>query len=137
MPHDPQKVAEAREWLKRARRDLESAAVLLAAQPPQVGTALFHCQQAAEKAWKAFLFWNDVPFRKTQDLRELGRACAAVDTSLAALADTAEDLTPFAWLFRYPGAPEEPTDEEAQEAFTTARRVMEAVMARLPEEVRS
>lgn len=136
MPSDPQKVAEAREWLKRARTDLESAALLMASQPPHIGPALFHCQQAAEKAWKAFLFWNDVPFRKTHDLRELGNACASVDETLAGLAERAEDLTAFAWLFRYPGAPQDPSPEEAAQALAVAGEVFDAVQSRLPDEAR-
>src|SRR6266540_2733274 len=104
MPHDPHKVAECHAWLQRAWADLDSAGILLAAARPRTDTALFHCQQAVEKAWKAFLFWNDLPFRKTHDLRELGDACASLDRSLAALAQRAEQLTPFAWVFHYPGA---------------------------------
>lgn len=133
MPHDPEKVAECRAWLDRACADLDSTSILAASSRPD--TALFHCQQAVEKAWKAFLFWHDVPFRKTHDLRELGGACVALDASLADLATRAEDLTPFAWVFRYPGAPEQPTREEAEEALALARQVIEAVLARLPEEV--
>jgi len=136
MQLDPHKIAEAREWLDRARAELESAAVLITPQPPHPDTALFHCQQAAEKAWKGFLFWHDVPFRKTHDLRELGGACVEVDFLLAELAVRTEDLTAFAWVFRYPGAPEEPTREEADEALATAREVYEAVLARLPQQVR-
>ena len=136
MPDDPQRVAECRDWLDRAWADLDSAAILLAAARPRPDTALFHCQQAAEKAWKAFLFWHDVPFRKTHDLRELGEACAGLDAGLASLARRAEDLTQFAWLFRYPGEPEAPSHEEAGEALALARAVYEAVLARLPEEAR-
>ncbi len=136
MPHDPAKVAECRGWLDRAWADLESVAILLGAARPRPDTALFHCQQAAEKAWKAFLFWHDVPFRKTHNLRELGEACVALDSSLQPLAERAEDLTQFAWLFRYPGEPEEPAQEEAEAALALARAVYDAVLARLPEEVR-
>jgi HEPN domain-containing protein len=136
MPHDPAKVAECRAWLHRARADLDSADILLGSARPRPDTALFHCQQAVEKAWKAFLFWHDTAFRKTHDLRELGEACAIIDRSLAALAQKAEDLTPFAWVFRYPGEPEEPSCEEADEARATAREVYDAVVSRLPEEAR-
>lgn len=115
MPHDPEKLAECRAWLDRAWGDLDSAAILLAAGRPRPDSALFHCQQAAEKSWKALLFWHDVPFRKTHNLRELGEACAGLDRSLAQLAQRAEDLTQFAWVFRY---------------------VYEAALARLPQEVR-
>jgi HEPN domain-containing protein len=133
MPHDPAKVAECRGWLDRAWADLESAAILLGAARPRPDTALFHCQQAAEKA---FLFWHDVPSRKTHNLWELGEACVALDSSLQPLAERAEDLTQFAWLFRYPGEPEEPALEEAEAALALARAVYDAVLARLPEEVR-
>lgn len=136
MPHDPAKVAECRGWLGRAWADLESATILLGAARPRPDAALFHCQQAAEKAWKGFLFWHDVPFRKTHNLRELGEACGALDSSLRPLAERAEDLTPFAWLFRYPGDLEEPPREEAEAALALAGEVYEAVLARLPEEVR-
>jgi hypothetical protein len=50
---------EANRWLASARKDL-SAARILAAEP----TAVFHSQQAAEKAAKAFLAFHNVPFRK-------------------------------------------------------------------------
>ena len=122
--------------LQRAIADLESAAVLIGSTPSHPDTALFHCQQAAEKAWKAFLFWHDLPFRKTHDLRELGSACARLDGSLSSLAERAEDLTQFAWVFRYPGGLQAPPREEGEEALLLAREVYEAILARLPAEVR-
>ncbi len=82
MPHDPGRVAECQAWLRRALVDLDSAGILLGAPKPLPESAVFHCQQAAEKAWKAFLCWYDVPFRKTHDLRELGQRCATLDGSL-------------------------------------------------------
>ena len=136
MPHDPQRLAECRAWLERAQADLESASILLAAARPRRDTALFHCQQAVEKAWKAFLFWNDTPFRKTHNLRELGEACVRLDASLATLEERAEDLTQFAWVFRYPGEPVQPEPEEADAALALAREVSEAVLSRLPQEAR-
>jgi HEPN domain-containing protein len=136
MPHDPARVAEARSWLRRAWSDLAAASILLEAAEPRPDAALFHCQQAVEKAWKAFLFWHDTPFRKTHDLRELGELCANLDPALGSLADAAAELTPLAWLYRYPGEPAEPTTEEGDEALNLAREVYEAVLSRLPPEVR-
>jgi HEPN domain-containing protein len=136
MPHDSGRIAECRAWLRRARSDLDSAAILVGAPEPRPESAVFHCQQAVEKAWKAFLVWHDVPFRKTHDLRELGESCVALDGSLQDIAGRAEQLTPFAWVFCYPGEPEEPSADEAEEALAIARRAYEAVLARLPEEVR-
>ena len=63
MPLDPIRVADARASLTKAQRDIRGAEIDLAATPPFVDDVMFHCQQAVEKALKAFLFWHDQPFR--------------------------------------------------------------------------
>jgi len=103
MPRDPERVADARAWLAKARLDLRSARVDLGAEPPIVSDALFHCQQAVEKGLKAFLAWHDVAFRKTHDLGELGRQCVAINPTLEPDLRAAAGLTEYAWRFRYPG----------------------------------
>jgi HEPN domain-containing protein len=136
MPHDVTRVADTQGWLRKAAGDLRGAEVDLAAIPPLTGDAAFHCQQAVEKALKAFLAWHDVPFRKTHDLAEIGEQCAAIDASLDPVCRRAERLTPFAWIFRYPGDVGEPRTEEVAEARALAREVYDAVLARLPTETR-
>jgi len=138
MAPDDARTEDVRAWLRKADLDLRAAAHEMSA--PAAGLwsdVVFHAQQAAEKALKAFLAWHDVPFRKTHDLQELGRECVALDATLRTFADQAVPLTEYAWKFRYPGEPEEPTREEADEALATARQVYEAVLARLPREVRA
>jgi HEPN domain-containing protein len=136
MPHDPARIEDTRAWLRKAALDLDTARILRDHGSAQLGNCVFHCQQAAEKAFKAFLAWHDEPFRKTHNLEELGRQVAALDPTFLALIDRAATLTAYAWQFRYPGEPEWPTPEEAEEALATAREVYEAVLARLPEEAR-
>ena len=63
-------------------KDLNAACVLVSPEPSR---SVFHSQQAAEKAAMAFLTFHDVPFRKTHDLNELGRQCAALDPDIAPL----------------------------------------------------
>ena len=123
-------------WLRRAAADLRGADVDLMAAPPLIGDAVFHCQQAAEKALKAFLAWHDLPFRKTHDLGEIGQQCIALDRSLEPLCRSAEGLTTFAWIFRYPGELEEPPVEDAVSALALARDVDNAVLSRLPGDLR-
>ena len=77
-----------------------------------------------------------MPFRKTHDLRMLGDACVRLDGSLSSLVERAEDLTQFAWVFRYPGGPPAPSCEEAEGVLRLAREVYKAILARLPAEVR-
>lgn len=132
----PEKAEEVRSWLLKAAADLRAAAVDLDADPPLIGDAMFHCQQAAEKALKGFLTAHDAPFRKTHDLDELTTACSRIDPDLDREVDPALELTTFVWAFRYPGEREEPSREEAEEALALARQVYEAVVGRLPVEVR-
>lgn len=131
----PDQAEEVKAWLQKAANDLRGADVDLAASPPLIEDALFHCQQAAEKALKGFLAAHDRPFRKTHDLDELGRACEELDPTLAAVLAGARDLTVFAWEFRYPGETVVPTEEEALRALATARKAYESVLSRLPKEV--
>jgi len=44
-----------RSWLIKAQRDLASARTLASAKELLLDTAIYHCQQAGEKAVKAFL----------------------------------------------------------------------------------
>ncbi len=97
---------------------------------------VFHAQQAAEKALKAFLTWHDRVFRRTHDLAELGAACTEIDLSLEANCRRAERLTVFAWAFRYPGETGEPPVSEADDALAVARELYDAVLERLPQETR-
>ncbi|MGH2370961.1 MAG: HEPN domain-containing protein, partial [Chloroflexota bacterium] len=84
MPPEDEKRRLTWEWLAKAREDILTAD--RAAQPPPlVDSVLFHCQQAAEKALKAYLTWNDQPFRRVHDLEELIRQGAAVNADMAAL----------------------------------------------------
>jgi HEPN domain-containing protein len=98
--------------------------------------ALFHCQQAAEKALKGFLTWNGRAFRKTHNLEEIGEQCLAVDGTLRGVIDEAAPLSEFAWRFRYPGNPYEPSSEEVIGALSIARSVVGSVLNRIPADVR-
>ncbi|MHB1846620.1 MAG: HEPN domain-containing protein [Deltaproteobacteria bacterium] len=85
MPLDPVLVEDTRAWLVKAAEDLRAADHERTAQPPLSGDIVFHAQQAAEKSLKAFLAWNDQPFRKTHNLIELGDACTRIDPALQPL----------------------------------------------------
>lgn len=51
---DPQREL-VRSWLTKAASDLKSARLLGLAEEPPLDTAIYHCQQTAEKALKAYL----------------------------------------------------------------------------------
>jgi len=112
MTPEQLRLEATRAWFDRARHDLRSAKLLIAGE--EYAEALFHCQQAAEKAVKGFLTFQR-PFAKTHDLSELSPDCLAIDGSLAPVLMEADVLTQYAWRFRYPGAPYEPGAAEAAE----------------------
>ena len=136
MPPESDRAAETRAWFQKAALDLSAAEFELTGDASLAGDIVFHAQQAAEKAMKGLLVWHDRPFRKTHDLAEIGAQCGEVDPTLTPICRRADPLTVFAWAFRYPGDPDPPSAEEARAALALAREVYEAMLARLPREVR-
>ncbi|MCC6629588.1 MAG: HEPN domain-containing protein [Chloroflexi bacterium] len=135
MPPDPVLVADARAWLVRAAADLRAADVDLAALPPLLEDALFHSQQAVEKAFKAFLTFHLQPFRRTHSLEEIGAACLALDASLRPTVGETAPLSEYAWAYRHPGPAMAPDRVEAEQTRAIAQRSYQAILARLPEVV--
>ncbi len=136
MQHDlsTQRLRDTHAWIAKAKHDLEAAARLVDG-PAVLDVAAYHCQQTAEKALKAFLFWNDKPFRKTHDLEELLSLCIQIDSSFQDLAEAALVLTPMATEFRYPGDLLDPPMDEVRTALRLANGFLDAVLSRLPQEV--
>jgi HEPN domain-containing protein len=125
---------EVQEWLRKAQNDLFSARILLEHDPPVLDTASFHCQQAVEKALKAFLVWKGVPFEKVHSLTYLLDLCQEREHRFASVREGAEDLAPYAVEIRYPGAVVEISWEEAKEALTAAEMMWVFVLRLLPGE---
>jgi HEPN domain-containing protein len=119
---------EAGKWLRQAEKDRNAAEVLVQVEPSR---SVFHSQQAAEKATKAFLTFHQLAFRKTHDLTDLGAQCANADPSLEPILREVEDLTDYASAFRYPDAPYEPDAVEAAEALAIAVKFCEEVQRRV------
>jgi len=123
--------------MKRAAEDLRARDFELTADPPLTRDAVFHAQQAAEKALKGFLSRHDSPFRKTHSIAEIGGACLLIDSSLEETVRRASPLTEYAWRYRYPGEDEDPSPTEAREALLTARAHFQEIGSRLPAEMRA
>ena len=131
-----EKSAETRKWLIKSENDLGSARRLMEGEVPYYDTAVYHCQQAAEKALKAFLTHHDSVFVRTHDLTELLDLCITIDASFKSYRDIAEELTPYAVLFRYPGDLLEPDPDEVEKALRDAQSLVGFVLGLLPEHVR-
>ena len=125
---------EIKEWLQKAKNDLVSAQILIKHDPPVLDTASFHCQQAVEKALKAFLVWKGVSFEKVHSLTYFLDFCEAQEPTFGSLRERAETLAPYAVEIRYPGAVMEVSRSEAEEALSTAEVLWDFVIDLLPTE---
>ena len=107
-------------------------------EPPFYDIAVYHCQQAAEKAVKAFLVHHNKPFERTHDIEVLVDLACEIDSNFSTLTDAADALTPYATRFRYPNATfaVEPQPVEYREALKHAQSIYEFVLHRLPPVVR-
>ena len=79
---------------------------------------------------------QQIPVGKTHDLAAIGGLCVSSDSNLDALCLRADSLSVFAWAFRYPGDPEDPTSGEVTVALALAREVFDAMLSRLPADLR-
>jgi HEPN domain-containing protein len=111
---DETKRQEIQAWLVKAHQDMRSAEWLLSSPDRLYNAVGFHCQQAAEKALKAYLTWQDEPFEKTHSLVVLVSKCLPFEPAFETLRLAATTLTPYAVTFRYPGGLPELTAEEAE-----------------------
>ena len=114
---DEAKRNEIRQWLIKSQHDLGSARRLMEGEEPYLDTAVYHCQQAAEKAIKAYLTYTEIIFEKTHNLVALLALCTPSEPGFDQWEEVAEMLipkesrwdfrnpfgTPYATEFRYPG----------------------------------
>jgi HEPN domain-containing protein len=124
-------------WLIKARNDLITAREVGAMPDGPLDTAIYHCQQAGEKAVKGFLAFHDHRLERSHDVERLVELAEAYETGFAAWEDAGITLTPYATAYRYPGesASLEPSRVEFQEALSLAEGLVNYVLSLLPKEV--
>ena len=123
---EPEAAPEARRWLWSASEDLRMVRMALGEDPPVVGPACFHSQQAAEKALKAALVLEDIEFPYVHDLRRLSNLLPdgwPRGPSNVAL----QRLTEWGAESRYPGDWPELAVADATGAATDAQAVYDAI----------
>lgn len=124
---NPETRAEAAAWLAKARIDLRAARADPNTSPPITSDALFHCQQAVEKALKGFLAAKDRPLQKTHDLESLGQLVLSIAPSVRDVVPVTYSLSIYASEFRYPGELPEPDLSTAEAGVEIAARAVAAM----------
>jgi hypothetical protein len=104
-----------RSWLVKAHSDLRFARALVSLIEPATDTAIYHCQQAAEKSLKGYLAFRDQPLETQADM-----------------------LNPYATAFRYPDTlgVQFPSVAEVNNAIEHAQVICDFVLGLIPEEAR-
>ncbi|MCP4756270.1 MAG: HEPN domain-containing protein [Proteobacteria bacterium] len=116
----------------KAKHDLAAANKLGDDKESYYDVAIYHCQQAAEKAIKGFLTLHDIEFPKTHDIRLLVQMAIKANPAINQYEDSADLLTPYATEFRYPGEIMNPSKEELSEAITKAEEILNFIIRQLP-----
>jgi HEPN domain-containing protein len=129
------KTTLVKNWLIKAIHDLAVSKKLKADEEQYLDVAIYHCQQAAEKAIKGFLVLHDKAFPKTHDLRLLVQLAVSVNSEFVKYEDAADVLTPYATEFRYPGDIMDPTDEEMDQGIKNAEEILHYVISLLTDDL--
>lgn len=116
--------SEVERWMSYARSDLEAARTLIASPDHYPRQVCFLAQQAAEKAIKAALIFEQIVFPFTHDLDRLRNLLPEKWQVTAAFPDLA-DMTIWAVEARYPADMPEVLPIDAERAISTAVQVLE------------
>ncbi len=131
---DKAKIELVKNWLSKGKHDLDTAKILSESESSLLDTAIYHCQQAAEKAIKGFLTFHDIRFEKTHDILSLLTLALPKSETLSAYLDIGNELTPYASEFRYPGDEATPGKDEFQTALDSANKIYQGILSLLPSE---
>lgn len=126
---------EVKHWLTKSQRDLQAAQILLSSETYVLDSAVYHCQQAAEKALKGYLAHQKLELVKTHDLTELIKLCIPFSSTFECLKAAAKTLTPYASELRYPEDYIETDTTEAKQAVKMAVQIVNFVVEQIPDEI--
>lgn len=119
------------EWLELAKEDLRKAKYTLRGNFYR--GVMFDCQQASEKALKAYLAFKNKPVIKTHDLIKLLESCTIFDNEFKKKDKAAGDLNPLSTKFRYPADCDVPDYDDAKLAIKHASSIVRLVTKKISE----
>jgi len=89
-------------WLAKADQDIRVAELALAADPPLIEPAAFHCQQAVEKSIKALLVAAAITPPRSHDIELLAGKASTLYPDLEQRMQAFVRLTEWLTASRYP-----------------------------------
>ena len=128
-------MSDSSRWVELALEDEKMAE--LAYREKLYNQVCFHCQQAAEKFLKAFLFQKEGKFPKVHSLLELLGLATYLDPNLSALRTDCLYLDQFYVPTRYPDAPlgtlaqGAPNRDDAKKAMDSFKQIKATITQKL------
>lgn len=121
-------------WIAKAKSDLKLARIGIKESDDVLDSAIYHTQQAAEKALKGYLVFMGQEPKKTHDLTVLIEICSCFDLNFKSLFMDAKILNPFSMAFRYPDNYWNiPSRNIAEGAIKSSEKILKFVIARILE----
>jgi len=117
---------DAQQWLRYAREELYEAEVRIRSDDYIPRLVCLMSQQAVEKALKAVLVYEQIPYPRQHDLDGL-RALVPRTWAVRKASLQLGDLTEWAIEARYPSDLPDADENDAREAVTLARTVFDLV----------
>ena len=121
---------EYTEWVNYSEKDFIAAQFLMTATNPPIEIICYHCQQSAEKLFKAFLIKNDIIPSRTHDLNLLVNECVKIENTISILKKECNRLNDFGVNTRYPNNMDLEL-EDAKIALKDAEKIKEFILSKI------
>ena len=121
---------EYKEWVNYSEKDFIAAQFLMTATNPPIEIICYHCQQSAEKLFKAFLIKNDIIPSRTHDLNLLVNECVKIENTISILKKECNRLNDFGVNTRYPNNMDLEL-EDAKIALKDAEKIKEFILSKI------
>ena len=118
-------------WIERADHDLGTAIITHKYIPKYKDTIAFHCQQAVEKYFKAYIFKLGLPIKRTHDLVFLLEQIDKYDKIEYKWFEKVFELQDFAIEIRYPDQIIELSDKDINTAIEIAADFRKMILEKL------
>ena len=122
----------ADEWRSYSKTDYDIAFYDQGFRPLPIEIICYHCQQAAEKSFKAVLAYHEQEIPRIHDTFRLWQYALQHEAALTDLSGQAERLRTFSVITRYPNEIEL-NEDDMRQALKDARTIVEAIAGLWPE----
>jgi HEPN domain-containing protein len=120
---------DVNDWIDSAQEDL--IIVSLGSQVPVLASTCYHCGQAVEKLFKAYLIAKGSGLTKTHDLVPLIRKCEQYSPDFRAFESACTQISAFS-VVRYPPK-KNLTEQKMNQTIKDTREIVDFTMSKLKE----